>query len=170
MGPLSRSPARRFVHNVSRLSAAAVIAGQVLFAPPNATAEPNLTTYPDIDYYTQVDDSEFVVADQPGIWMLSPSGMTCGIWNEGDFGCLGEFSGAPPGTQRIGWFSGDRLVHYDWSVGIRWPAGKALHTLPPLSRVTYRGTTCATTADSSFYCERGPFRFFVTPSGTWLNG
>lgn len=121
-------------------------------------------------YYTQLEPDEFFIADHPGVWFLSPTGLNCGIWFYGDFGCAGDIPGAPPGTNHIAWYDKDRVVHHDWIAAVQFPSGQAVRPLPPQRYVTYNGTTCAVTQEDGTYCVRGPFEFLVTPTHTWLNG
>ncbi|AKP57204.1 Uncharacterised protein [Mycobacteroides abscessus subsp. bolletii] len=131
--------------------------------PADATVNP----YPDIRYYDQLDAGSFV---QPGgVWFTASTGQNCGIWGLGSFGCAGDIPGAPPGVSHIGWIDGDRAVHYDWSVAVRFPAAQGQQPLPPRSKVTHEGTTCAATPDGRTYCERGPLRFVIEPTKTWLS-
>jgi hypothetical protein len=104
---------------------------------------------------------------QPYVWFLSPSGLNCGIWFWGGFGCTGDIPGLPPGDRHIGWFNGNRAVHHGWTAAIQFPPGQAERTLPPRSYVTYNSTTCAITPDSDTYCAHGEFKFLITPQGTW---
>lgn len=132
-------------------------------APPQAAPDP----FPDIKYYDELDANNFV---QPGgVWFVAPTGQSCGIWGLGSFGCAGDIPGAPPGVSHIGWIDGDRAVHYDWSVAARFPATQAQQPLPPRSKITHEGTTCAVTPDGRTYCERGPMRFVIEPTKTWLS-
>jgi hypothetical protein len=131
-------------------------------APPEAAPDP----FPDIRYYDDVDANSFALPG--GVWFISPTGQNCGIWGLGSFGCAGQLPGAPPGTNHIGWVDGDRAVHYDWSVAVRFPPTQAQQPLPPRSKITHEGTTCAATPDGRTYCERGPMRFVIEPTKTWL--
>jgi hypothetical protein len=131
--------------------------------------ETKLNPYPSMRFFDPADPALFEIPDVGGVWFLAPTGQTCGIFLGGAFGCIGEIPGAPPGTNHIGWFDGDKHVHYDWTVGIRFPVAQALVPLPPLHFLEYRGTTCGVTADSRTYCERGPLRFVIEPTKTWLN-
>lgn len=88
----------------------------------------------------------------------------------GSFGCTGSIPGAPPGIDKIGWIAGDTRVHYDWTLAVRFPPSHGSIPIPPLSYISVEGTSCATTVDLGTYCERGPFRFLITPTHTWLNG
>ncbi len=132
-------------------------------APPAVAPDP----YPDIRYYDQLDVGNFVVPG--GVFFIAPTGQNCGIWGRGSFGCSGDIAGAPSGTNHIGWIDGDRAVHYDWSVAVRFPASQAEQPLPPRSKITHEGTTCAATPDGHTYCERGPLRFVIEPTRTWLS-
>jgi hypothetical protein len=144
-------------------------------ADPVAAAAPE---YPELRYFTKIDPAPFAqsdppgasLPDQPGYWFVTAQGLSCGIWFRGSFGCIGAIPGAPAGVDKIGWITGDTRVHYDWTLAIRFPPTRGSLPIPPLSSITVEGTTCATTLDLSTYCERGPFRFVVTPTHTWLNG
>jgi hypothetical protein len=156
----------------------ALAVGSALIAAPLGHAEPAVdpasSPYPDNAHiqnsYTAVPPDGLFIGERPGVWFLSPSGLNCGIWDRGSFGCTGDIGGAPAGVTRIGWFNGDVLVHYDWTAAIQFPSGQAQRTLEPRTFVTYNGTTCAETPDGDTYCARGPFRFLVTQFRTWLNG
>ncbi|CPS43518.1 Hypothetical protein ERS075554_03314 [Mycobacteroides abscessus] len=131
--------------------------------PPDAAINP----FPDIRYYDQLDPGSFV---QPGgLWFTAPTGQNCGIWGRGSFGCAGDIQGAPAGVNHIGWIDGDRAVHYDWTVAARFPGAQADQALPPHAKITHEGTTCAATPDGRTYCERGPLRFVIEPTKTWLS-
>jgi hypothetical protein len=121
-------------------------------------------------WYTRLEPDEFFISDHSDVWFLSPSGLNCGIWFWGSFGCTGDIPGAPPGDNHIAWFNGNRAVHHGWTAAIQFPAGQAQRTLPPRSYVTYNSTTCATTPDGNTYCEHGDFKLFITPTGTWSKG
>jgi hypothetical protein len=58
---------------------------------------------------------------------------------------------------------------YDWAVAARFPASQAQLPLPPRSKITHEGTTCAVTPDGRTYCERGAMRFVIEPTKTWLS-
>jgi len=145
-----------------------------------ASGDPAATPYPELRYFTEIDAAPYAVGDtpaadfpdQPGVWFVTAQGLSCGIWFRGSFGCTGDIPGAPAGITRIGWITGDTRVHYDWTLAIRFPPtpSQGLMTIPPLTYITSEGTTCATTLDGSTYCERGPFRFMITSTHTWLNG
>jgi hypothetical protein len=96
-------------------------------------------------------------------------GLNCGIWDRGSFGCSGDIHGAPPGTTHIGWMNGNVVTRYDWLLTFQFPPGRAERELAPRSYIQYNGTTCATMADASTYCSRGPYKFFVTATQTWLS-
>ena len=142
-------------------------------APPGG---PPPSPYPDeafiLNSYVQLDPNEFFTASAAGVWFVSPLGLNCGIWDRGSFGCIGEIRGAPPGTTHIGWVNGNIVTRYDTYdplLRIQFPPGRAERTLPPRSYVSYNGTRCTTMADSSIFCARGPFKFLVTPTRTWLS-
>jgi len=135
--------------------------------PASGDARPN--PYPELRYFTEIDAAPYALGES-GVWFVTAQGLNCGIWWRGSFGCTGYIPGAPAGTQQIGWITGDTRVHYDWTIAIRFPPSRGSMTIPPLSYITSEGTTCATTLDGSTYCERGPFRFLITPTHTWLNG
>lgn len=146
---------------------AALVCGGVLGAAP-ALSDPGINPFPDIRYYDRVDASGFV--EPGGVWFTAPTGQNCGIFGLGSFGCTGAIPGASPGTSVIGWIDGDRAVHYDWSMAVRFPATRPSRALEPRTRVTHQGTTCAATPDGRTYCERGPLRFVIEPTKTWLSG
>ncbi|MGU3650729.1 hypothetical protein [Mycolicibacterium sp. A43C] len=132
-----------------------------------AEGDPASNPFPDIRYYQRADPVDFI---QPGgVWFIAPTGQNCGIWGLGSFGCTGTIPGAPSGTTHIGWIDGDRAVHYDWTMAVRFPATRAAVALPPRSSLTHRGTTCAATPDGRTYCERGPLRFVLEPTRSWLS-
>lgn len=138
--------------------------------PPSAEPAPpdqGLNPWPDIRYYDQLDANIF--AQPGGVWFLSPTGLNCGIWGRGNFGCSGRIPGAPDNVTHIGWINGDRAVHYDWSMAVRFPPTQAQQPLPPRSFITHEGTTCAVTPDNRAYCERGPMRYSIEPTKTWLS-
>lgn len=153
--------ARIFSGSVTALLAVAGAATAV--ADPAAEPSP----YPDIRYFDKLDPNDFALPG--GVWFIAPTGQNCGIWGLGSFGCVGDIPGAPPGTSHIGWIDGDRAVHYDWSMAVRFPNTQAIRLLPPRSSVTHEGTTCAATPDGRTYCERGPLRFVLEPTKTWLS-
>jgi hypothetical protein len=134
-------------------------------APLPEPEEPN--PWPDIRYYEELDANMFALPG--GVWFLAPAGQTCGIWGRGNFGCTGDIPGAPAGVHHIGWINGDRAVHYDWSMAVRFPGTQAQRPLPPRSFIEHEGTKCAVTPDSRAYCERGPMKFVIEPTKTWLS-
>jgi hypothetical protein len=137
-------------------------------ADPLAGEAPS-NPYPELRYLTEIDSAPYFL-ENSGVWFVTAQGLNCGIWWRGSFGCTGDIPGAPAGVHQIGWITGDARVHYDWTMAIRFPPSQGSLTIPPLNYITFEGTTCATTLDGSTYCERGPFRFFITPTHTWLNG
>jgi hypothetical protein len=126
--------------------------------------------YPQLRYFTRTDAEPYRLPGGQGVWFVTPLGLNCGIWFRGSFGCSGDIAGAPPNVHQIGWIAGDTRVHYDWTLDYRFPQSRGQLTLPPLNYVESEGTSCATTVDGSAYCERGPWRLFITPTHTWLNG
>ncbi len=129
---------------VAALSLILFAAGPVATArsepmPPEATSDP----FPDIRYYDELNANDF--AQPGGVWFIGPAGQNCGIWGRGSFGCSGVIPGAPAGTNHIGWIDGDRAVHYDWSMAVRFPAVEAGQPLPARSKIGHQGTTCAAT-------------------------
>lgn len=150
---------------------ASVIAG--LIAPAHAepaSGDSRPHPYPELRYFNEIGAAPYTVPDRPGAWFVTAQGLNCGIWFRGSFGCTGDIPGAPAGTQQIGWIAGDARVHYDWTMAIRFPPSRGSMAIPPLTYITSEGTTCATTSDTGTYCERGPFRFLITSTHTWLNG
>ncbi|MFT8177495.1 hypothetical protein BKG83_20025 [Mycobacteroides chelonae] len=153
---------------VAALSLILFAAGPVATArseppPPEATSDP----FPDVRYYDELNANDF--AQPGGVWFIGPAGQNCGIWGRGSFGCSGVIPGAPAGTNHIGWIDGDRAVHYDWSMAVRFPAVEAGQPLPARSKISHQGTTCAATPDNRTYCERGPMRFAIELTRTWLS-
>jgi hypothetical protein len=128
--------------------------------------------YPDMSlvtaWYDQHQPDEFFLPDRPGVWFLTPSGINCGIWTWGSFGCVGNIPGA--GNNHIAWFNGNRAVHYGWTASIGFPAGQAQRPLPPRSYVTYESTTCAVTPEGNTYCVHGEFKLLMTQTETWFKG
>lgn len=151
---------------------AVVGVGMLVFGDPGvAQADPapgaGPDPFPDIRFYDEVNAEDF--ASPGGVFFLSPTGQTCGIWRRGSFGCAGDIPGTGPGIGHIGWIEGDRAVHYDWSVAARFPGNQADKPLPPHARIDHEGTSCAATGDNRTYCERGPMRFVIEPTKTWLS-
>ncbi|MDF3339483.1 hypothetical protein P3H80_18745 [Mycolicibacterium septicum] len=155
----------------------ALVGALLLTGSPTVLAEPNSgsatspypSTYLILDYYDKVKYDDYFTSSAGGVWFSTPLGLNCGIWDRGSFGCVGDIRGAPPGTTNIGWVNGNVVTRYDWLLGVQFPAGRAERELSPRSYIEYNGTRCATMADTSTYCARGPFRFFVTPTRTWLS-
>lgn len=159
-------PAMKLVLAIAgAITAALATAGPALAEPEESV--PQAEPWPNIRYYDRLDPNAFVLPG--GIWFRAPTGQSCGIWGLGNFGCAGPIPGAPAGTTHIGWIDGDRAVHYDWSMAVRFPPTQAQQPLPPRSSITHQGTTCAVTPDNFTYCERGPLRFLIEPTRTWLS-
>nr|WP_183507124.1 MULTISPECIES: hypothetical protein [unclassified Mycolicibacterium] len=158
------------------LAVSACVSGLLLATSPGVQAEPNTgdpnspfpTTNLILNYYGRVKYDEYFTSSSGGVWFLTPLGLNCGIWDRGAFACTGDIRGAPPGTTNIGWVSGQIRMRWDPGFAVLMPPGRAERDLPPRTYIEYNGTRCATMADTSTYCQRGPFRFFVTPSRTWL--
>lgn len=175
-GTVSARRGRTMIGNCRWLVAIVASLGLVLGTATAADAEPlgesAATRFPDIAHitawYTELQPDEFFIAGRPGAWFLSPSGLNCGIWPWGSFGCKGDIPGAPAGDNHIAWFNGNRAVHHGWTAAVQFPAGQAERPLPPRSYVTYESTTCATTPDANTYCSHGEFKFLITPQGTWF--
>ncbi|WP_156628684.1 hypothetical protein [Mycobacterium sp. 1274756.6] len=121
-------------------------------------------------WYTRVDAAQFALADQPGVWFLTPSGLNCGIWFWGGFGCSGQLPGAPPDDHHIAWFNGNRSVHHGWTAAIQFPPGQAQRPLLPGSYIADNSTTCAVTHSGDTYCAHGEFKLLITEVGTWFKG
>ncbi|MGH3556405.1 MAG: hypothetical protein ACRDTK_02655 [Mycobacterium sp.] len=136
--------------------------------PGDAAADPFPAMAHITAWYTQVDADEYLSPDHASVWFLSPTGLTCGIWFWGSFGCTGNIPGAPPGDNHIAWLNGNRAVHHGWTAAMQFPAGHAERALPPRSYLTYNSTTCAITPDNNTYCGHGEFKFLITPQGTWF--
>lgn len=148
----------------------AFVAAAPGYAEPPEDAAPK--PFPDpadiTAWYDELAPEKFFIPQQPGVWFLTPSGLNCGIWGWGSFGCAGAIPGAPPGDDHIAWFNGNRAVHHGWTAAIQYPPGQAQRTLPPRSYVTFNSTTCAITPDGNTYCGHGEFKFLVTLQGTWF--
>lgn len=158
------------------LAVIACVLGQVLGSSPAAHAEPNggdpSSPYPAsyfvLRYYDKVKYDDYFTSSSGGVWFSTPSGLNCGIWDRGAFGCSGDIPGAPD-THNIGWVSGQIRMRTDPSFALLTPPGRAERELAPRTYIEYNGTRCATMGDSSTYCSRGPFRLFVTPTHTWVS-
>lgn len=167
----------RVVRSMSVWLAWAGAVGSILAGAPTVHAEPNgdptVGPYPSasliLNHYTRVTYDDYFTRSAGGVWFSTPLGLNCGIWDRGSFGCAGTIPGAPPGTTNIGWVNGNIVTRYDWLLGVQFPPGWAQRELVPRSYIEYNGTRCATMADASTFCSRGPFQFFVTPSRTWLS-
>ncbi len=168
-----RQPRRWGHFNAAVIFTAAV----VLMTPPGAHAEPDPSgtppPYPDTNLivrsYERMRYDDYFTNSAGGVWFSTPRGLNCGIWDRGSFGCAGDITGAPPGTANIGWVNGNIVTRYDWLLGVQFPPGRAERELSPRSYIEYNGTRCATMADASTFCSRGPFKFFVTSIGTYLS-
>ena len=139
----------------------------------NASPDTAPPPYPDINLilssYDRVRYDDYFIDSVGGVWFSTPSGLNCGIWDRGSFGCTGDITGAPPGTTNIGWVNGNIVTRYDWLLGVQFPPGRAQRELPPRSYIDYNDTQCVVMANGSTYCSRGPYKFFVTPNGTYLS-
>jgi hypothetical protein len=176
----------RFGGRVLTAIAAVIISASSIALPAHADPDDDVggSPFPRLSriltWYTKMEPAEFFggsgppqVGDTTGeqyVWFLSPSGLNCGIWFWGGFGCAGDIPGAPPGDNHIAWYNGNRSVHHGLTAAIQFPAGQAQRPLPPRSYVTYNSTTCATTPDNNTYCGHGDFQFLTTPTGTWFKG
>ncbi|WP_156688358.1 hypothetical protein [Mycobacterium sp. Marseille-P9652] len=156
-----------------------MVLGVLAAAAPFASADPidkpiEPNPYPPdsvvLTSYTRVDPADYFMPGLYGVYFLSPTGLNCGVWLRGSFGCEGVLPGAPPGTDHIGWFNGDTTVHHDPFIAIGFPHVRAARVMPPRSYVNWNETTCVITADNSTYCHRGMFRFMVTGSYTAVMG
>lgn len=153
------------------------VIGLVLVTSPAAHTEPidgsATGPFPELDfvlkYYDRVPYDDYFTSSSGGVWFSTPLGLNCGIWDRGAFGCAGDIRGGPPGTTNVGWVSGQIRMRYDPGFAFLVPPGRAERDLPPRSYIAYNGTTCATMADTSTFCSRGPFKFYVTPTFTLLN-
>jgi hypothetical protein len=159
------------------IASIAVAVTVMLTTSPGAHAEPDPSgsppPYPDTNLivrsYERVRYDDYFTPSAGGVWFSTPRGLNCGIWDRGSFGCTGNITGAPPGTTNVGWVNGNIVTRYDWLLGAQFPPGRALRELSPRSYIEYNTTRCATMADGSIYCAHGPFKFYVTPTGTYLS-
>jgi hypothetical protein len=166
--------ARRSAHWLAVSVCATVV---VLATSANVHAEPNTgdpnspfpVTNLIINTYEKVKYDDYFTSSSGGVWFSTPLGLNCGIWDRGAFACTGDIRGAPEGsTNVVGWVSGQIRMRWDPSFTILMPPGRAERELPLRNYIEYNGTRCTTMADTSTYCQRGPFRFFVTTTRTWL--
>lgn len=158
-----------------------VVALQAVAGCPMAAADDEQKLrerpYPELRYFTEIDAAPYAqsapagvdLPERPGYWFVTASGLHCGIWFRGSFGCTGDIPGGN-GIQHIGWITGDARVHYDWTMSTRFPPPLGATEIPRLTYISAGGTSCGTTIDASTYCEHGPFRMLITPTHTWLNG
>lgn len=139
-----------------------------------AAADPPKNPYPDTSKYAKLDFESFRIADKPGLWFSTPSGLECGIWEDGSFGCTGAIPGAPGGANQVGWFSGDSAAHFDNTGQPRFSSGQAQRVIPANNYIELGSARCATTPESNVYCVRGSSyagnsdQFMVSSSKTWL--
>jgi len=139
-------------------------------APRKANPYPDLAVI--AGSYDRRQPAEYFSASNEGVWFSTPLGLNCGIWDRGSFGCTGDIRGAPPGTTNIGWINSNNVTRFnafDPLLPLQFPPGRAEQVLPPRTYLEYNGTRCATMADGSTYCGRGPFQFLVTPTKTILS-
>jgi hypothetical protein len=139
--------------------------------------DPSISPFPAVDtitaWYSKLPAEDFFIPNSSGVWFLSPTGLNCGIWTWGSFGCTGDIPGLPSGERHIAWFNGNRSVHHGWTAAMQFPGGQAQRLLPPGSYVNYATpgageTTCAVTPEGNTYCAHGEFKFLTTPNGTWF--
>jgi hypothetical protein len=165
---------RLWAHLAAATGLAAVLAlttcpGAHSIPAPGPTPPPFPDTNLIVRSYHLVRYDDYFIPSTDGVWFSTRTGLNCGIWDLGGFGCRGNIAGAPRGTSNIGWVNGNIETRYDGLLGIQFPPGVAVQELPPRSYIEYNGTRCVTMADASTYCSRGPFKFFVTPTQTWLS-
>src|SRR5690625_4709528 len=95
-------------------SAVGLVLGAVAPANADPSDDASASQYPEMDhitaYYTQLEPDGFTIPGYPGVWFLSPSGLNCGIWDWGSFGCTGDSPGSPPGDNHMAWSHGNRGV------------------------------------------------------------
>ncbi len=160
---------------VVAVGASAALAVGVLTAVP-ASAAPQKPTkpYPDISRFAKLDFEGFQLADKPGIWFSTPSGLNCGIWDDGSTGCTGTIPGAPGGANQVGWFSGESNAHFDNTDQLRFVAGVPQRVLPADNYVEYKNAKCGVTPEGAVYCaSSGNYaysgnQFMVSTSGSWI--
>lgn len=144
-----------------------------------ASADPAKSPYPDISRYAKLDFEAFRLGqDNDNVWFRSPSGLNCGIWGDGSFGCTGSIPGAPAGTNQIGSFPEDDQPHFDSTQQPRFvnPNGLPQRVLPRDRYIRLGETVCAVTDNDSVYCSgKSPStypydrnQFLVGPASTYL--
>lgn len=132
-----------------------------------AIADP-VKPYPDLSAYTKLDWMGFQAEDNPGVWFSTPTGLNCGIWTDGSYGCNGAL---PGGGNQVAWFPGDDAVHVDATDQPAFVAGVAHKLLPPKSYVVYRGVKCGVTQGNDLYCSSSSVHdFMVTPTKIFIEG
>lgn len=152
---------------VAMATTMAIAVAPTVLADPGQN-EPAPEPWPTIRFFEPVDAGAYSVPGADGVWFVAAAGQNCGIWGRGSFACSGDIPGAPAGTKALGWVTGDRAMHYDWTVGFRLPPTRAQLALPPRGVIEHQGTTCAVTGDAETYCERGPLKFLIAANHTWL--
>ncbi|AMT69367.1 hypothetical protein [Mycobacteroides immunogenum] len=171
------------------LAAGALAVGGLLGVPVSAVAEPAKSPYPDIGRYTKIDFEGYrLPSSDDDFWFSTPTGLNCGIWADGSFGCTGSIPGAPSGTNQIGWFTGDSQPHFDQTQQPRFinPGGLPQRVIPrnnyiAVTQATGYGdtTTCAITDSGGVYCFKSgtwkgaggayaAVQFIVSPSVTYI--
>lgn len=165
-----RSVGRRAPRTLGRPALTVAVAALLMSTTsPMADADDRASDpWPTTRFFDGVDPADFALPGTDGVWFLAPTGHSCGIWGRGSFACSGDIPGAPAGTRALGWITGDRAMHYDWTVAWRMPPAQARVPLPARHVLEHQGTTCAVTEDARTYCERGPLRFALTATGSWL--
>jgi hypothetical protein len=157
-----------------KLATTLSVIGLVLAPPPLGIADPSgdppPNPYPNWDMilntYNHVDPADYFAPGTYGVFFQSPTGLNCGIWTRGSFGCGGILPGLPPGANHIGWNNGDTIVHYDLTVTFAFPAVPPGPVLPPHSYINWNETMCATLGDGSTYCKRGEYKLLITADET----
>ena len=167
--------ARRLGRGLSMIVCAT---GLLLGTSAGAHGEPNSgdpsSPYPAayfiVSYYEKVKYDEYFTSSAGGVWFSTPLGLNCAIWDRGSFACTGNIRGAPAGsTNVVGWVNGQIRMRWDPSFTVLMPPGRAERELPPRTYIEYNGTRCVTMVDTSTYCTRGPYRFMVTPTRTYMS-
>ncbi|MDA4109122.1 hypothetical protein [Mycolicibacterium holsaticum] len=132
----------------------ALVAG--LCAAAISSASPTAGAYPEIDGYQPASDIQnYKVVGKTGVWFTSPLGVRCAIEDDGSYGCSGDLPGAPPGSNEVAWFVGDPFPRIYHAEAPRFSAPSAHMLLTRLTAISYRGSTCAVTAESTVYCIHG---------------